>query len=130
MIAGRAGRALSAAVVGRNPDPRVLLTAVLTGAALAALVLGVERSAPSVRVLGALLALDVGAGLVSNASRSTRSFWAGRSVAARMTFIVVHLTAYPAALVLLIGTAWLQWSLVGALLVKTALFMAGSRRVR
>jgi len=130
VIAGRAGRALSAAIVGRDPDPHVLLTAVLTGAALAVLVLGVERSAPTVRVLAALLVLDVGAGLVSNASRSTRSFWAGRSVAARMTFVVVHLTVYPAALILLIGTAWLQWSLVGALLVKTVLFVQGSRRGR
>lgn len=126
----RVGRVLTGSLVGRDPDPRVLAAAGCVGAALAALVLGVDRSAPSVRVFAALLAFDVGAGLVSNASRSTRSFWAERSAGAHRAFVVVHLTVYSGALVLLVGTAWLRWVLIGALLVKTALFAAGSRRVR
>lgn len=125
---GRRGRPLPAAIVGRDPDPRVLLGAALAGAALAALVLGVEQGGPLARAITALLALDVGAGLIGNASRSTRSFWAGRSLAARRTFVVVHLSAHPAALALLVDSAWLRWLLVGALLVKTALFAAGTRQ--
>lgn len=124
------GQVLPAVIVGRDPDPRVLLTAALAGAVLAALVLGVEQSGLLARAVAASLALDVGAGLVSNASRSTSSYWAGRSVAARRTFLFAHLTIYPAALVLLVDTGWLRWLLVGALLVKVALFAVGPRRVR
>jgi hypothetical protein len=123
------GRVLTHAIVGREPNPRILAAAVLVGVVLAAAVLGVERSEPFTRMVAALLALDVGAGLVSNASRSTRSYWAERSRVARLTFLVVHLSVYPAALVLLVGEAWLQWLLIGALCIKTALFATGARRV-
>ena len=126
----RTGRGLSAVLIGRDPDPRVLLVAALAGTALVALVLGVEEGGRLTRAAAALLALDVGAGLVSNGSRSTRSYWAGRSLAARRTFVLVHLTVYPAALVLLVDTGWLRWLLVGALLVKIALFASGPRRIR
>lgn len=125
----RRGQVLPAVIVGRDPDRRVLLTAALAGAVLAALVFSVEQSEPLARSVAALLALDVGAGLVSNASRSTRSFWADRSIGARRTFLVVHLTVYPAALVLLVHTGWLRWLLFGALLVKVALFAGGAQRL-
>ena len=108
--------------VGENPDRRTILLATALGTALAMLVLVVDSSPWWIRIIAALLAWDVGAGLVSNLSQSTHARWASATLMAQIAFATVHLTFYPLALLFLIQDRPLAWVMVALLMAKTVLF--------
>lgn len=110
-------------LVGDTPRPRTLV-----GAACAGLALGVSAVVFTdtlfwLRVFLFALAFDIGAGWVSNLSHSTRSFWNKQSRALRVSYIVVHLVVYPAALWVLADPVWVWGLLVVALLGKVGAFV-------
>lgn len=115
--------------VGQNPRRGTIVVGTALGTALAALVLATAGPPWWIRLVGALLAWDVGAGIVSNASRSTHAQWASAPRAAQWAFIAVHLTVYPLALLFFVRTQPLAWVLVALLIVKT-LFFARVLRAR
>lgn len=69
------------------------------------------------------LAFDIGAGLVSNATQSTNQAWRQQPVRRQKSFVVLHLTLYPLAVVVLSGNMEVSLLLVGCLLVKVGLFV-------
>jgi hypothetical protein len=118
------GSSIGSAVwlIGRTPRLGTLLLAAAVGGLLAAAVIVVDDSHWLIRAVGAVLAFDVGAGLVSNASASTHAQWVASSRRLQVGFVVVHLTIYPLVLLLLVDDRMLGWSLVALLLAKTMLF--------
>jgi hypothetical protein len=108
--------------VGEKPQRRTILLAIVLGTSLAVSVLVIDSSPWWIRIIAALLAWDVGAGLVSNLSQSTHDQWASATRAAQIAFLTVHLTLYPLALLFLIQNRPLAWVMVALLVVKTAFF--------
>lgn len=112
---------------GDQPRAGDVLAAAIVAIAAAALVAIRIQHWDWQAVLLLLLAADIGAGLVSNATRATRSAWrqlTGRT--AKALFIIVHLGLYPLALFLLTrGDIALFGILAALLLAKTALFISG-----
>lgn len=115
-------RGLDRWFVGETPQPRTILFATALGTSLAVLVLVVDSSPWWMRITAALLAWDVGAGLVSNLSQSTHAQWASATRTAQIGFVTIHLTLYPLALLLLIQNRPLAWVMVAFLVAKTLFF--------
>jgi len=73
-------------------------------------------------IITALLGLDIGAGLISNATSSTNQAWREQSKQRQWLFVVFHVTVYPVAVVSLSQSPIVSLMLVGFLLIKTGLF--------
>jgi hypothetical protein len=112
---------------GVDPNPRNIAIAITFGAALAALVLLFDPTQWWARIAAALLAFDIGAGLISNATKATAAKWRSAPKLARTIYIAGHLSIYPLALFALVANPALFWLLIALLLVKTGLFIANTR---
>jgi hypothetical protein len=112
---------------GVDPNPRNIAIAITFGAALAALVLLFDPTQWWPRIAAALLAFDIGAGLISNATKATAAKWRSAPKLARTIYIAGHLSIYPLALFALVANPALFWLLIALLLVKTGLFIANTR---
>lgn len=108
--------------VGENPQRRTILLATAVGTSLAVSVLVIDSSPWWIRIIAALLAWDVGAGLISNLSQSTHDQWASATRTAQIAFVALHLTLYPLALLFLIQNRPLAWVMIALLVVKTVFF--------
>lgn len=114
---------------GLDPNPRNIAVALTFGATLAALVLLFDPTQWWARLIAALLAFDIGAGLISNATKATAAKWRSAPKLARTIYIAGHLSIYPLALFALVVNSTLFWVLIVLLLVKTGLFIANTRPV-
>ena len=119
-------------IVGERGHPLDLVASIITGLALGALVLFHADAFDWSSAVLALAAIDIGAGLVSNATRATRESWREKATSrARISFLAVHLTVYPTVV---IGLAFPDWQLAGILctflLAKVILFWSGQRAAR
>ena len=119
-------------IVGERGRPLDLVASIITGLALGVIVLIRADAFDWSTAVLALAAIDIGAGLVSNATRATRESWREKATSrARTGFLVVHLTVYPAVV---IGMAFPDWELAGVLcaflLAKVTLFWSGQRAAR
>ena len=113
---------------GRDPIPAVLALTYLTGLAAAALVLHLGPGGWT-GILLAVFALDWSAGIVANAARSTRAYYAGLPLSVSVLFVLVHLAEMPLLWWLSAGTgiwAWMQLILT----VKLVVFVAGQIELR
>ena len=99
----------------------------LAGAGLAYLAIAMQPDLNWKTILLAALSFDIGAGLVSNATQGTREAWRQNPGRGPMiTFLIVHLTAFPAALFWLSqGNLELFAVLTCFLAAKVLLFYAG-----
>lgn len=116
--------------IGDRPQPLDVGAMMVAGLALAGVVL-VFTPMPDWRTFVlALLAWDIGAGMVSNATRATREAW--RNAASRydrISFIVSHLTVYPVVLFWLAdGEIALALLVCAFLIAKVMLFISGMLR--
>lgn len=118
----------TAYLLGEKPHPVTIVAALIVALAMAAIVLVRIDQWDWQSVLLIILAADIGAGLVSNATEATRARWRGAENARlRTAFLVVHLTLYPAALFFLTrGDTLLFGILATILLAKVMVFAAGS----
>ncbi|MEM8696603.1 MAG: hypothetical protein AAGE05_11335 [Pseudomonadota bacterium] len=114
-------------VLGERPHPGTLVSALLAGFAMAMAVAMRAEQWDWQTILLMLLAADIGAGLVSNATEATRARWRARtSAGARIGFIAVHLIAYPTVLFILAqGDLALFAFLATVLAAKIIAFAAG-----
>lgn len=110
-------------LVGDRPRPLNIALMLLMGAMLAFFtfcLLGVGHWMHWM-VLG--LAFDIGAGLISNATQSTNQAWREQPVHRQKSFVLLHLTLYPLAVVFLSRDLWVSLLLLGFLLVKVGFFV-------
>jgi hypothetical protein len=114
-------------ILGDKPHPGTMASALFAGLAMAMVVAMRAGQWDWQTVLLALLAADIGAGLVSNATEATRARWRARTgPGARTGFLAVHLTLYPAAIFLLArGDLALFAFLATVLAAKVIAFAAG-----
>lgn len=114
-------------ILGEKPHPGTMASALLAGLAMAMVVAMRADEWDWQTILLMLLAADIGAGLVSNATEATRARWRARTgPGPRIAFLVVHLTLYPAALFLLArGDLALFAFLATVLAAKIIAFAAG-----
>lgn len=76
-------------------------------------------------VLLALLAMDIGSGLISNSRTQTNRVWQSQPKWMIWTFIVFHLTVYPTVLVLLSSNILILCLLIALLVIKVGFFFVG-----
>ena len=114
-------------LTGDRPNWLNIAAMVAVGLSLAVLVLTEMPHFDWRSVLLALLAADIGAGLISNATEATRKAWReGAGKRGRAVFLLVHLTVYPAALFWLAGAkVMLAVILTGILAAKILMFAGG-----
>lgn len=107
---------------GASPRRITLLLALISGITLGLFALLLQNSLQWNSIVTAILAVDIGAGLVSNASTSTNEAWKAQSHARQWVFVVFHLTIYPLAILLLSSSNVVTVTLITVLLIKTGLF--------
>lgn len=107
---------------GDRPRTWTVALALLTGLILVIVAIFLQQPLEWNGNVTAVLAADIGAGLISNASDETNEAWKKESHARQWVFVIFHLTAYPAAIILLSQSMTLSVLLVGLLIVKTGLF--------
>ncbi|MHC1735653.1 MAG: hypothetical protein AB9921_08325 [Erysipelotrichaceae bacterium] len=74
----------------------------------------------------AILAFDIFAGLLSNLQEKTHQAWIKQSKTNLVTFVVLHLTLYPLAVVLFQVSLPLMFLMLAMLLTKTLGFALGT----
>lgn len=115
--------------VGEQPQALDLGAMALAGFALAGVTLALAPAIDWCLLVLAVLAWDIGAGLVSNATAATREAWRRHaSKSDRYGFMISHLTVYPIVLYWLASGDLVLTGLVCAfLLAKVILFISGQR---
>lgn len=109
-------------LIGANPRKADIVLALMLGLLLAALSLILQQSVTLSAIFTALLALDIGAGLISNATTSTNQAWREQSRQRQWIFVIFHLTVYPAVILLVSASLVVSFMLIGFLVIKTRLF--------
>jgi hypothetical protein len=109
-------------LVGASPRKADIVLAIMLGLLLATLSWIIQDSMTWQAIITALLGLDIGAGLISNATSSTNQAWREQSKQRQWLFVVFHVTVYPVAVVFLSQSPIVSLMLVGFLLIKTGLF--------
>jgi hypothetical protein len=109
-------------LVGASPRKADIVLAIMLGLLLATLSWIMQDSMTWQAIITALLGLDIGAGLISNATSSTNQAWREQSKQRQWLFVVFHVTVYPVAVVFLSQSTIVSLMLVGFLLIKTGLF--------
>ena len=98
----------------------------LVGAVLASSVLVIGGVESWKSILLALLAWDIGSGLMSTSNEGLHQAWRAQSRTNRWLFVIFHLTVYPAIVILISPNVGISVLLVGLLLAKTVFFAAGT----
>lgn len=112
-------------LVGESPRSRTLVSAAFAGLALGVTAVLFADTLFWQSIVLFTLSFDIAAGWVSNLSESTRSFWKRRSLVLQVSYIVLHLAVYPAALWVLTDSVGVWGLLIMALLGKLGAFMVG-----
>ena len=113
-------------LVGFNAKPINVVLMLLVGAVLASSVLVIGGVESWKSILLALLAWDIGSGLMSTSNEGLHQAWRAQSRTNRWLFVIFHLTVYPAIVILLSPNVGISVLLVGLLLAKTGFFAAGT----
>jgi hypothetical protein len=113
-------------LVGFHAKPIKVVLMLFVGAVLAITVLIIGGVENWKSVLLAILAWDIGAGLMSTSNPGLHDAWRQQSRANRWFFVIFHLTVYPAVLIFLSPTLGISVLLVGLLVAKTGFFAAGT----
>ena len=113
-------------VFGPNPDWQRVLLVLLTGLVFGIYTFWIQESGVFLRILGALVAADIGAGLVSNARGKAPKEWKNLGPLFPWIFVVLHLTVYPVVVILLISQSALRALLLGLLAMKVGFFAIGA----
>lgn len=113
-------------LVGSHTKPINVVLMVFVGAVLATSVLIIGGVESWKSILLALLAWDIGAGLMSTSNDGLHDAWRQQSRINRWLFVVFHLTVYPAVVIFLSPTLGISVLLVGLLIAKTCFFAAGT----
>lgn len=109
-------------LIGANPRKADIVLALMLGLLLASLSLILQYPMTWPAIITALLALDIGAGLISNATTSTNKAWREQSRQRQWIFVIFHLTVYPAVILLVSESHVVSFMLIGFLVIKTGLF--------
>lgn len=109
-------------LIGANPRKADIVLALMLGLLLASLSLILQYPMTWPAIITALLALDIGAGLISNATTSTNQAWREQSRQRQWIFVIFHLTVYPAVILLVSESHVVSFMLIGFLVIKTGLF--------
>lgn len=78
-------------------------------------------------IITALLALDIFAGLLSNLQEKTHQAWKKQPKSSLIAFVLVHLTLYPLAVVLVQVSFPLMMLMMAMLITKTLGFALGTQ---
>lgn len=109
-------------LIGANPRKADIVLALMLGLLLASLSLILQYPMTWPAIITALLALDIGAGLISNATTSTNQAWREQRRQRQWIFVIFHLTVYPAVILLVSESHVVSYMLIGFLVIKTGLF--------
>lgn len=109
-------------LVGASPRKADIVLALMLGMLLATSSLMLQPQVSWTAIVTALLAFDIGAGLISNTTVSTNQEWQKQSTRRQWFFVIFHLTLYPVAIVFLSQSPMVSYILIGFLLIKTGLF--------
>lgn len=96
------------------------------GAVLAGTVLIIGGADSWKTILLAILAWDIGSGLMSTSNEGLHQAWREQTRTNRWLFVIFHLTVYPAVVIFLSPTPGISVLLVGLLVAKTCFFAAGT----
>jgi hypothetical protein len=107
---------------GEHPSKWNIALSLLTGFILVGVAVMLQEPLGWNGIVTAFLAADIGAGLISNASKETNDAWKNESRSRQWVFVIFHLTVYPAAIILLSQSEVVTILFVGLLVVKTGLF--------
>ncbi|MFM2193842.1 MAG: hypothetical protein RLZZ460_512 [Chloroflexota bacterium] len=121
----RARAPLWAWLVGREPERGTIAIAGASGAILGIIALAGDAKAYWADIALFAVAFDLAAGLVSNLSRSTRTFWLAQKLHLRRAYVLVHLLAYPLAIWALVPSVELGVLLSAVLAAKIFAFVKG-----
>ena len=113
---------------GRDPAPAVLAIMYAVGC-IAAVFVWLAGPGGWRGGLLALFAFDWSAGILANAARSTRAFYAGLPLRMAVLFIAIHIVEIPILWWLAGGTGLFGWMLL-LLTIKLAVFIAGQMELR
>jgi uncharacterized membrane protein HdeD (DUF308 family) len=109
-------------LIGANPRKADIVLALMLGLLLASLSLILQQSMTWPAIITALLALYIGAGLISNVTTSTNQAWREQSRQRQWIFVIFHLTVYPAVILLVSESHEVSLVLIGFLVIKTGFF--------
>lgn len=109
-------------------SPKRILLILLPGAFIALLIAYFYKLRNLNDLFSLVLAVDIVSGIISNSTKPTQKAWLGVKSIYRYVFIVIHLTLYPALLVVFVGNNALQNILILLLLLKISIFTYGQRK--
>jgi hypothetical protein len=113
---------------GAAPSPIALAFAYAIGLAAAALAWQAGPGGIAGAIL-ALLAIDWAAGIIANATRSTRAYHAGKPLWWALAFVALHMAEIPLLWWLTRDTTLASWMLL-MLAMKLAVFVIGQAELR
>ena len=96
------------------------------GAILASTVLIIGGVDSWKNILLALLAWDIGSGLMITSNEGLHQAWREQTRTNRWVFVIFHVTVYPAIVILLSPSVGISVLLVGLLVAKTGFFAVGT----
>lgn len=109
-------------------SPKRILLILLPGALIALLIAYFYELRDLTDLFSLVLAVDVVSGIISNSTKPTQKAWLSVKSIYRYLFIVIHLTLYPALLLVIVENNTLQNILILLLLVKISIFTYGQRK--
>ena len=115
-------------LVGRHPKKKTLVAAGSGGLLLGVVAVATNEITWWANLILFALAFDLAAGLFSNLSQSTRTFWSSRSSLLRINYVLAHLTLYPIVIWELVSSNVLGGFLSAVLAAKIIAFIIGGLR--
>lgn len=115
-------------IFGKNNLRRISLI-LLPGIIIALLIALLNKPENLTDLLSLVLVVDIVSGIISNSTKPTQEAWLKVRNIYKYLFLTIHLTLYPAILVVIVENDILQNILIFLLIVKISIFTYGQRKI-
>ncbi len=121
------GKIISMKLLFGKNNPKIIVLILLCGVLLSGLIAFFIKPASFQDYLLLFLSFDIGSGLVSNATKSTKKEWFKIKPIYKYVFSIFHILIYPIIIVELSKSTEISIILIFLLYIKTAFFAYGQK---